>query len=44
MKHDGPVGPTTCIDILPWITRMTLDVIGLAGKAEILPLFFFVFP
>ncbi|KAF8331809.1 cytochrome P450 [Amanita rubescens] len=31
MKYEGPVGPITSIDILPWITRMTLDVIGLAG-------------
>ncbi|KAF8331814.1 cytochrome P450 [Amanita rubescens] len=31
MKQKGPAGPIVHIDILTWITRMTLDVIGLAG-------------
>ncbi|KAF8337732.1 cytochrome P450 [Amanita rubescens] len=43
MKYEGPVGPITSIDILPWITRMTLDVIGLAGKGNP-PIIFLRFP
>ncbi len=32
MKQKGPVGPIAYIDILPWLSKMTLDVIGLAGE------------
>jgi len=31
MRQKGPVGPIAYIDILPWLSKMTLDVIGLAG-------------
>ncbi|KAF8352245.1 cytochrome P450 [Amanita rubescens] len=31
MRQKGPLGPIAYINILPWLSKMTLDVIGLAG-------------
>ena len=31
-KQAGPVGPVAYVNILPWLSRTTLDVIGLAGE------------
>jgi hypothetical protein len=31
-KQTGPVGPVAYVNILPWLSRTTLDVIGLAGE------------
>ena len=31
-KQAGLVGPVAYVNILPWLSKMTLDVIGLAGE------------
>ena len=30
-KQAGPAGPVAYVNILPWLSGATLDVIGLAG-------------
>ena len=31
-ETSGTVGPVAYVNILPWLSRTTLDIIGLAGE------------